>query len=293
MFRKQYGLVTRRQAVQIGLSDRQIDLRVSDGRWFRDHRGVYRAAVVPSSWENRLLGAVLTSRGLASHRCAAALWGLDRYRQPPVEIAVPWERRVEVPGVVLHRSKQWDLRDESVRRDIPCTGIERTILDCGAVVSMRTLEVLAESAIRQQLTTWGALIETLSDHSARGRDGCGTLRELLKLRFGNRRIPLSTFSRLVAEALVKAGLPRPVLEYRIVDSEGRHVLQVDLAWPHLKKAWELDGLQFHFGREDVERDRRKRNAAIAEGWTIQEILWSMYMDERPQLIAMARKFLAS
>ena len=69
------------------------------------------------------------------------------------------------------------------------------------------------------------------------------------------------------------------------------VLQTDLAWPDQKKAWELDGLQWHFGREDVERDRRKRNRAKSLGWNIQEILWTMYTDEPERLVAQARSFL--
>ena len=112
------------------------------------------------------------------------------------------------------------------------------------------------------------------------------------MRLGEQTVPLSDFSRLVANLLVDHGLPEPVLEFPILDSTGSHVLQVDLAWPSLRKAWELDGLRFHFGRSDVERDKRKRNRAIAEGWTIQEILWSMYTDEPDELIALARRFLA-
>jgi hypothetical protein len=114
---------------------------------------------------------------------------------------------------------------------------------------------------------------------------------LLSERLGNRTIPLSDFSRLVTNLLVDSGLSQPELEYRIVDNSGDLILQADLAWPALKKAWELDGLQWHFGRAEVERDRRKRNRAKSAGWNIQEILWSMAADEPAQLVQMARAFL--
>ena len=114
---------------------------------------------------------------------------------------------------------------------------------------------------------------------------------LLNERLGTRTIPLSDFSRLVTNLLVDSGIPRPQLEYRIVDDLGDLILQADLAWPALKKAWELDGLQWHFGRADVERDRRKRNRAKSAGWNIQEILWSMYVDDPAQLVQMAGAFL--
>ena len=111
------------------------------------------------------------------------------------------------------------------------------------------------------------------------------------MRLEDRTVPLSDFSRRVVQLLVDSGLPRPVIEYRISDSNDQFIMQADLAWPAHKKAWELDGLQWHFGRLDVERDRRKRNRAKSEGWTIQEILWSMYVDSPDQLVQMARKFL--
>ena len=107
-------------------------------------------------------------------------------------------------------------------------------------------------------------------------------------------MPLSDFSRLVANLLVDGGLPRPLVEHRITEeSTGAFIMQTDLAWPKYKKAWELDGLEWHFGRHEVERDRRKRNRARAEGWAIQEILWSMYVDDPDELVVMARKFLAA
>ncbi|MCH7788365.1 MAG: type IV toxin-antitoxin system AbiEi family antitoxin domain-containing protein [Acidobacteria bacterium] len=292
LFRQQHGLVTRRQALDVGLTERQIDRRLQCNDWVCERRGVYRLAGVAPSWECGLLAAVFSAGGVASHRCAAALWGLERFSHPAVELSVPYERRVRIEGIALHRSRQWDRRDETSRRGIPCTGINRTIIDCGAVTSVRTLEIVAESAIRKGHTSWNDLVRTLSQHSRQGRDGCGRLRALLELRLGNRTVPLSMFSRLVAEVLVASGIPRPELEYRI-EADGAFILQADLAWPELKKAWELDGLQFHSGRTEIERDRRKRNRAKAEGWNIQEILWSMYLDERPQLVEMARKFLAS
>ena len=128
-------------------------------------------------------------------------------------------------------------------------------------------------------------------HSEHGRRGCLNLRRVLEVRLRDRTVPLSDFSRLVSNLLADGGLPAPMLEYRIFDDDGGFVMQADLAWPDRKKAWELDGLQFHFGREDVERDRRKRNRAKACGWNIQEILWSMYTDEPDKLVDLARRFL--
>ncbi len=291
--RGQYGLVTRAQGIALGLSERQIDYRLRTGAWIRRHSGVYQVRSTAPSWESRLLAAVLTTGGVASHRCAAALWHLDVYERPKPEITVESGRWQGSKDLLVHRSTQWDQVDEITKRGIPCTGVQRTILDCGAVASLRTVERLAEAAIRRDLTTWLGLADCLSAHSRRGRDGCLKLRRLLQLRIGKGTIPLSDFSRRVTNLLTAQGVPEPVLEYRICDEAGDLILQADLAWPHLKKAWELDGLRYHFGRVEVERDRRKRNRAKAQGWNIQEILWSMYVDDPDGLVEMADRFLRS
>lgn len=289
---RQFGLATRDQAVRAGLSTRQIDYRIRTGAWIREHESVYRHRMSSASWESELLAAVMSSKGIASHRCAAALWGLELYSQPPAEVTVP-ERGISTASFRLHRSKQWHLRDPVTMNGIPCTGVERTILDCGAVSSARTVERLAEAAIRHRKTSWMKLVDCLSIHSIQGRNGCLNLRRVLQLRLEDRTIPLSDFSRRVAHLLEDGGVPKPVLEYRILDDSQNLIMQADLAWPKRKKAWELDGLQFHFGRTDIERDRRKRNRAKAHGWSIQEILWSMLVQSPDQLAPMAHAFLRS
>lgn len=291
-FQRQYGIITRCQALAYGIPTWQIDYRVRKNDWLVEHPGVYRSAAVPSTFESKLLAATLRSGGVASHRCAAALWGLEVYNQPPTEITVSEGTSVRIAVERVHQSRQWNLRDETTRSEIRTTGIERTILDCAGVAGIDRTERLAEAAIRKNLTTWLKLADCLSAHSARGRNGCLTLRQLLHVRLGNGAVPLSDFSRRIVQLLAMANIPAPVVDYTIRTGQGHHILQVDLAWPERKKAWELDGLQWHFGRQDVERDRRKRNAATSEGWVIQEILWSMYVDNPRQLVDMARKFLA-
>lgn len=290
-FQNQFGCITRPQALGYGLSERQVDYRIKTGEWLVERPGVYRASVVPPSWEATLFAATARGEAVVSHRCAAALWDLDVFYQPTPEITIPEGRSTRRGDLVVHESRQWDQRNEQLHRGLPITGVERTILDCAARVSVGTTERLAEAAIRKRLTTWLSLADCLSAHSARGRDGCLTLRQLLQIRLGNGTVPLSDFSRRIILLLERAGLPSPVVEYRITNDAGDHLLQVDLAWPSLKKAWELDGLQWHFGRDDVERDRRKRNAVVSEGWVIQEILWSMYVDDPSGLVDMCRKFL--
>ena len=124
----------------------------------------------------------MVADGVASHRCAAALWSLDGWWTPPVEITVPRGSSARRLPHRVHQSTQWDRIDRTIRRGIPCTGIERTLLDLSAKVSLRRTELAVESALRQDLTTWPKLRQCLIRHSRRGRDGCGRLRAFLEQR---------------------------------------------------------------------------------------------------------------
>jgi len=239
----------------------------------------------------RLLAVCLTSGGLASHRCAAALWKLDQFWTPRVEVVIPHGSSYRDEHHRVHRSTQWDRTEQCTINAIPCTGIERTILDLAAVVSLRRVELAAESAMRLGLIDWPALRECLIRHSRQGRDGCGRLRLLLDARHGDDPLPLSAWSRLVAHILGDAGVPAPQLEYPIVDQAGRLLTQVDLAWPEQRIALELDSVRYHLNRKSFEKDKRKRNKARLMGWTIHEVTWSMSIDDKPGLVRLVRSAL--
>ncbi|MFN2589662.1 MAG: type IV toxin-antitoxin system AbiEi family antitoxin domain-containing protein [Actinomycetota bacterium] len=73
---RQHGLITRKQALHVGLSPRSIYQRLETGSWERAQRGVYRLAAAPGSWHQHVLAACLAAgpSAVASHRSAAALW---------------------------------------------------------------------------------------------------------------------------------------------------------------------------------------------------------------------------
>lgn len=287
-----HGVASRSQLLEAGATRHQIDHRVATGRWQRVHLQVYRLTAMPESWLGRVLAACLATGGLASHRAGAVLWDLGIYREPTPEITVDRSVRSTPAGVLVHQTTQWDRRDAIELCGIPTTGIERTLLDCAAVVTLRRLERLCEAAIRQRKTTWSGLAETLSLHSRRGRNGCGPMRTLLEGRLGT-EVPLSDFSRLVANLLEDHDIERPAIEYRVESASGEFIMQADLAWPRRRKILELDGLAYHFGRVERERDNRKRNRAKAEGWNVFEVLWSMYVDNPTALVAQVRQFLTA
>ena len=123
----------------------------------------------------------------------------------------------------------------------------------------------------------------LLSHARRGRNGTAALRAALEARFGEGGVPLSDWSRMVAKLLEDARLPRPAFEYRITDGVGLLVAQVDLAYPALRLAIELDSVRWHFNLDSFVADPRRRNETSLAGWTVLTFTWDDYA-RRPEAL---------
>jgi very-short-patch-repair endonuclease len=65
--------------------------------------------------------------------------------------------------------------------------------------------------------------------------------------------------------LVRAGLPRPEVQYEVRDEHGYPLARADLAYPAAKLAIEYDG-EVHFSRQARERDLRRDGRLAGYGW---------------------------
>jgi hypothetical protein len=130
----QYGIVTRAQLHEAGLSNGGIERRIAAGRLHRLHRGVYAVGHPAVGLHGRWLAAVLAcGRGaLLSHRSAAALWGMRSTSAPLIDVTVP-------PGNG-HRSKDGIRVHREVKRGTEHLGIPVTSPRC-------TLDDLAAAKI--------------------------------------------------------------------------------------------------------------------------------------------------
>ena len=290
IFRRQHGVITRTQARAEGLSNHQIDRLIRVGEWVPVGRGVFRHAAVAPTWRGRVAAAVARTNGVASHRCAAALWGLDVVERPRPEVTFSANRRsIDLHDAIVHRTS-W-MPETQLRHGIATTDIDRTLFDCAGVVSDNVLERLAESAIRQRLTSWEALRAVLDEGGNRGRRGTAGLRRLLDRRCRDAVVPRSDFSRLVAQLLDRSGVAPPQLEYPVRDSVGRYLLLADLAWPDRMRIVELDGMAWHFSRQERERDIARRAEVRATGWRLLEVGWKLYAEEPDRLVRLITDFL--
>lgn len=71
--------------------------------------------------------------------------------------------------------------------------------------------------------------------------------------------------------MLDGGLPEPVLQYEIVDRDGR-LWRVDFVWPERGVIVEYDGFDWHSSPEHLLRDRQKRAALQELNWRVLSIV---------------------
>ena len=277
----QHGVLSRRQALEAGLTERAIDGRLSSGRWQVVHAGVYVPRAVPASWHQRVMAAILRggASALASHRCAAALWQLDGVKERPVEISLKAGRRIR--GAIVHRRRASDDPSVVVFEGIPATGVERTLLDLAAVITPRRLALALDDALRRGSTTLEGMRETVQGQ--RGRTGLRSLRQLLDARDDRDPLVESRLESALLRLLSTHSLPLPVPQHRVLDGNA-FVARLDFAYPSHRLAIETDGYRWHGGVETWRRDLRRENRLKLLGWTVLHFSWEDVHD-RSEVVA--------
>jgi very-short-patch-repair endonuclease len=247
----QHGLVTRQQARETGMTDAQIARRVAQGRWVRCEPHVFRIVGAPVTWHQRVLSVCLATDGVASHRTAAMLLGLGLWPAQIVEVTTDPDRNYRNPDVHMHRSVDDPAIDCRSVEGITLTSVRRTLLDLGSVVPPDRLEKCVERAIFRGMTNPAALWAYIDRVGRQGRRGVQPLRAVLELR-GRVAPSESDLEAEMVQLLRRAGLPEPVRQHEVVVAGRR--FRVDLAYPALKIALEIDGDEPHFGARKSDSD---------------------------------------
>lgn len=288
--RRQYGIISRTQALGAGMTRGQIDQRLRTGRWERLHPGVYRVASSTPTWRGRVLAATLAADGVASHRSALALHGLGR--RGVVDITVPKGRWRHLDGVEVRQSTQCGSLDVVDCFGISTTSVSRTLVDVGCDIGDRRLTDVIDAALRDRRVGLEDLITVLRRHSEHGRNGCGPLRRQIEWRIDQRRVPMSAWSRSVERLLVEHGLPKPELEWPIIGEQGVVIASADLAYPEHRLVIELDSVRWHLNRTSFQSDRTRTNQLVTLGWTVLAFTWEDFVDRPHELVRRVAALLA-
>jgi very-short-patch-repair endonuclease len=247
--RRQHGVVSIRQLLRLGYSHSSVRRAVAAGRVHRLHHGVFAVGHTNLSLHGRCLAGVLASGpgALLSHYSAGWLHGLISTKPIPIHVTTPLPRKRR-DAVRIHRSRTLTDPDRAMERGIPLTSVARTALDLAAVVRFRSLRRVIRRSEELGGFDLGAFRSVLARN--RGHRGALALERALGL-YESPRFTRSELERELLASVERAGLVSPATAFNVAGYE------LDLYWPELRFAVELDVYATHGAHEPFEEDRRR------------------------------------
>jgi hypothetical protein len=260
---QQGGVVTSAQALTL-LTRRGLEGQLNNGELQRIWYGIYGRGEVTTALRLRGLDLAAGTTVAACMGTAAAAYGFDTERTADLHILNPGGRRLRsTDGLVVHRREGAPLARVGGR---PATAPAWTAIEVARGLRRPRALATLDAALRSGTCSRDDLDNAVRRQS--GRRGIVNVRELLVLASQLAESPMESEARLV---MIDGGLPPPVLQYEIVDAQGR-LWRLDFAWPEFRVAAEYDGVDWHSGPDAFLRDRR-RSAALQElAWVIVPII---------------------
>jgi hypothetical protein len=275
MFLRQGRVATSAQ-IHEAISRAAVQRHVRHGHIQRIWPGIY--CVGTPDMETRLRGLDLrcgSPVALCLHT-AASVYGFDTEDSTDLHVLHPAESRLrDRPGLVVHRREGATLTSVRSR---PITAPAWTAVEVAR--SLRRPRALAtlDAALRSGTCSRDDLVTAAAQQV--GRRNIVGVRDLISLARPGAESPMESEARLV---MTDGGLPEPVLQYEIIDRDGR-LWRVDFAWPEYRLAVEYDGFEWHSSPEHLRKDRQKRAALEELGWRYMSIVSDDVRRHRVEMI---------
>jgi len=267
------GVVDRATLLRAGLSTRQIDRRIADGRLQRLHPGVYSVGHRCLTADGHRLAAVLAGGegAVLSHLSAAGAWDLRPARLGAFDVTIAGGGRTRrVAGIRSHRCRLVP-EDVTRLRGVPVTTVARTLLDVAETEPQRDVDRALDQAVRLRRfdeREMGGVLER-----AFGRHGLKRLRRgLIRLRPDAGRTRSELEDRAL-EVVERFALPRPEVNEKV----GTYT--VDLLWRRERLVVELDSRAWHLTPDAFEDDRRRDATLTVAGYEVLRFTWTQVNEE--------------
>ena len=267
---RQHGLVTLAQLIALGFTEKAIRHRVEARVLFRVHRGIYAVAGSKDTFEFRVMAAVLAAGdgALASHRCAAGLYGLRRIRCEAPEVTVSGRAAPRIDGFRAHRRDVLTAFDRSRIGMIPVTSPAWTLLDlAGGGMERNRLGGALDDVLVRKLASLRAIERVVTRALGLHVPGTVLLAELVEERRQGRKPSETGLEDELLEVFRVHGLPEPERQFKIRLPGGGTAI-FDAAYPELLLGFEADGDKWHKGLLDRMRDEARDEQCGLIGWTV-------------------------
>ena len=268
--RRQFGLLTRQQLLNIGFSSSAITRAWERGELAPYLPNVWRVTAASRCWEQRPLGAVLWAGEVtvASHITGAFLHELLPRVVARIEITTTrWPTKRS--GIAIHHSSL-DPTEMVNIRGIPCTGIYRTLVDLSATQPIDVVESALDTAIRTERVTFAQLREYGDSSSSRSVRGSALFKRLLSVRGEDEALSESEAESRFCRLMRKGRLP---IGQRQAPRPGTRGGRLDFYYPDQNLVIEIDGRKFHSGRREQTRDKRYDNELSIGGKRVLRLTW--------------------
>lgn len=289
-----HGILSTDEMLEAGASRRQVRVWVQTGRMVPVGRGAYLVAGAPTTFASRIMGAIAVHgvETWASHRTAAALWGIPGFPEDHrIDILRPSDGSNERRGAIVHRSTLIPPEHVTVHRGVPVTTPSRTLMDLAATIGDIRLRRAVAEAVRLQVCTDAALHTVLARLGGRGRPGTRRMRRVLDGR--DPTIPdLTELEALARAVIVGAGLPEPEWQVDISDAQG-WIGRVDGLYRAERIVIELDSRRWHGQPTDQLEDARRDHRLTSAGYIVERRRWSDLTLRPDAVIATLRALLAA
>lgn len=274
------GIVTRAEALEAGLTRREIERRIEKGLLIPEFPGVYRVGHTAGSVEARYTAAVKAcGEGAVLMGLAAAyLLGLVKGTPPSPAVLTRTERRVK--GIRTCRSRHIDPRDVTKRKGIAVTTVPRTLCDLAGILSLPDLARACHEAGVKYGTKPGHVAAVLER-----RPNTPGVRNLRLVMVGDEPALLSKMEEIFFERLRAEKLPLPITNK---PAGGR---RVDCRWPKHKVTVELQSYGFHNSRHAWEQDHVRRREARRRGDRFRTYTWHDVAEDPTDMLAELRELL--
>lgn len=286
---RHHGVVSRRGLLASGVPAEAIGHRLQSGLLVPVFPGVYSAVRTEITMDALRVAAVLASGegGVLGARSAATAWGFLDHMSPidVYRVAGGGRHRCRVrlsgysgrPYLIVHRPRRLPPEDVIDHRGVPVTTVARTLKDLAALLPRKRFRRSFLEADRLGLLDDTDLVRVVA--RTRGHRGAGLMKRMV-----GARIPDIGRAHSVLEAIYLDLHQQGLVPVAEVNEEvlGR---EADLVWRRESVVVELDGYEFHRGREAFERDAARGNQLRAAGWTLLRFTWRMLIQDPSEVSA--------
>jgi very-short-patch-repair endonuclease len=270
---RQWGVVSRSQLAEIGLSGGAISRWIEERRLHRVHPGVFAIGHGYLSTEGKLAAALLYAGPGAALSHVTAAWWLGLLQTTPQRLHVcAASRRRSLARVRVHGRKNLERRRH---RRLPVTAPARTLLDIAAVLRFTELrKALAEAEYLRLVT-----LDEVEAELGRGRSGSVALGAALECHRPELARTRSRMEEMFVLLCERFSLTPPVVNAKVAG------WTVDAVWFAARVAVELDSHAAHGTPAAMEADRRRDLDLRAAGYTVLRYTWRQLTDEAERVVA--------